>query len=173
MLDLASPVSLVVTGPELPVAYSPRGSDRIAQQLRLEQHSETLVLEGLSWELIGLVTGIEKRIATPFVPSWLLRAKEMLEDCASRDLTIAELAACSGVHPVYLARAYRRHFACSPGEYLRRCRILRVLGLLSGTDLPLVQIALQCGFSDQSQMTRTFSKTFGIPPARYRRLRRQ
>lgn len=170
LLDRASPVPLIIEGAGIRLLDDRLIGDRIVRELRLGAQLSNQVLEGLGLELIGHLATIEERTASRFAPSWLLQAREMIEDCCERDVSIAELAVSSGVHPVYLARAHRRYFRCSPGEYLRRCRLLRVRGLLSGTDLPLAEIALQCGFSDQSQMTRSFTSSFGIPPGRYRRL---
>jgi AraC family transcriptional regulator len=172
LLGRGSPVPLMLAGEGVRVPDDPLIGDRIVSQLREGLEPTAMILEGLGLELIGLVAAIEDRTSSRMAPRWLLLAKERLEDCFGDDLSIADLAASAGVHPVYLARAYRRYFGCSPGEYLRRRRLLRAQGLLSGTDLPLVQIALQCGFSDQSQMTRSFSSTFGVPPARYRAMRR-
>jgi AraC family transcriptional regulator len=173
LLRRAAPVPLIVGGHGFETLDDPLIGDRIVSELRLGSEASTVVLEGLGLELLGLLSETQERTRAPIAPTWLLRAKEMIEDCAASDLSVAQLALCSGVHPVYLARAYRRYFGCSPGEYLRRCRLLRVQGLLSRTDLPLTEIALQCGFSDQSQMTRSFSKSFGTPPARYRWRRRK
>jgi AraC family transcriptional regulator len=173
LLGRASPVPLIVGGVGFQALDDPHIGDRIVSELRLGLQASTVVLEGIGLELIGLLSESGERSRSRIAPAWLLRTKEMIEDCAGSDLSVAELALSTGVHPVYLARVYRRYFGCSPGEYLRRCRLLRVQGLLSGTDLPIVEIALQCGFTDQSQMTRSFSKTFGTPPARYRWLRKQ
>ena len=123
--------------------------------------------ESLGLELIGA-------LARPvdgdrLVPSWLSRARELLDDCP--DVTVSVVARAVGVHPVSLARAFRKHLGCSPGEYQRRTRLARLRGALMSTDASgLADTALQCGFSDQSQMTRAFTRTFGIPPARFRRL---
>lgn len=170
LLGRASPVPMIVGGPGFHALDDPLIGDRIVRELRGPK-SAALVLEELGLELIALLTENSK-YGSRFAPTWLLQVKETIEDCFQRELCIAELAVAAGVHPVYLARAYRRFFGCSPGEYLRRCRLLRVQGLLSRTDLPLVQVALQSGFSDQSQMTRSFTGSFGVPPGRYRRLRR-
>ncbi len=171
LLEPASPVPLIIEGKGFRLLDDHLIGDRIVRELRLETKLSSQLLEGLGLELLGHLAKIEERTASRFAPAWLLQAREMIEDCCEHDVTIAELAASAGVHPVYLARAHRRYFRCSPGEYLRRCRVLRVRGLLSGTDLPLVDVALQSGFSDQSQMTRSFTSSFGMPPGRYRRLR--
>ena len=173
LLNRASPVPLIVGGPNFRVSENPYIGDQIVRELRLGLETSSIALEDLGLELVGLLSEIEKSTAALSAPPWLLQAKEMIEDCADGDLSVAKLALSTGVHSVYLARAYRRHFGCSPGEHLRRCRLLRVQELLARTNLPLVEVALRCGFSDQSQMTRSFSAIFGVPPARYRLLRRQ
>lgn len=169
LLDRASPVSTIVSGSGMQLPHYSLIGARIANELRLRLQSSSLVLEGLGFELMGCLSGAEERTASSATPPWLAQAKEMVEDCACTDLSVGDLAQAAGVHRVYLARAYRRYFGYSPGEHVRYCRLLRVQELLS-TRLPLAQVALQCGFSDQSQMTRSFSTYFGLPPARYRRM---
>ena len=171
LLERASPVPMIVAGHGKPMPDVPLLSDRVVRELRRADSPETSVLEALGLELVGLVSAVGLD-PSRYVPGWLRAAWEMIEDCFDRELSMAELAACVGVHPVYLARAYRRHFACSPGEHLRRCRLARVRGLLAQTDLPLVEVALESGFSDQSQMTRLFSESFAVSPGQYRRLYR-
>jgi AraC family transcriptional regulator len=163
----------VVVGSSSPSSLDGDVGDRILDEVRNSLSLRTPVLEGLGFELIALVSLTPERTTSRTLRGWLLQAREMIHDCADLGLTIAELADSAGVHPVYLARAYRRHFGCSPGESLRSIRLRRVRELLGGTNLPLVEIALQCGFSDQSQMTRAFSKIFRTSPARYRELRRR
>jgi len=173
LLDEASPVPLMVERTGFPWRDESAIGDRILRETRLGVDVSIETLEGFGFELIGRLAGIHAVDRSQHVPGWLVRVREMIDDGGGAELTIAELAASEQVHPVYLARAYRRHFGCSPGEHLRGIRLLRAQGLLSGTDLPVVDIALQCGFSDQSQLTRSFSSRFGVPPARYRWLHKR
>jgi AraC family transcriptional regulator len=178
MLGQTSPLPRVVGGVGLhgsndPLIDDRMIGDRIVHELRCGLPSSTMVLECLGLELIGGLAHLGERSGSRTAPGWLMQARELIDDRVCDDLSITDVATSAGVHPVYLARAFRRYFQCSPGEYLRRRRLHRVQQLLFGTDLPLAQIALQCGFSDQSQMTRAFSSTFGMPPARYRWLHRQ
>lgn len=168
LLDRASPAPVVVCGTAVSSGDHRRIASRITSEFRREVVS-MFELEALGLELIGLLAYMEDRASAQCPPPWLIRAKEMIEDCAAYDLNVESVAVAVGVHPVYLARAYRRYFRCSPGEHQRRCRVLRVRALLTTTGLSLVDLALRCGFSDQSQMTRSFSEFFGVPPARYRR----
>ncbi len=175
-LDRASPVPLLVAGEKSRVLDDPLIADRMMREmmreLRRSGFPSALVLEGLGLELIGLLCAAQESQASRFTPGWLRTAREMVEESFQTGVTIASLAAMVGVHPVYLARAYRRHFGCSPGQHLRQCRLIRVQGLLSRTNLPLAEVALQSGFADQSQMTKRFHEHFGLPPGRYRRLHR-
>ncbi len=101
-------------------------------------------------------------------PHWLKWAKEILHEKFSEHLTLSDIAALVGVHPVYLATVFRRHHLCSMGEYLRRLRIEFACREISRTDAPLVDVALAAGFSHQSQFSRTFKRLTGQTPAQYR-----
>ncbi len=128
-----------------------------------------LSLQALCLELLGSMTG---RAVASERPSWLIRALELINDRQADPLTMREIAATVGVHPVHLARAFRRFYRCTPGDYQRFHRLGRAATLLGRTSLPLYEIALRVGFSDQSHFTRSFAVHFGVPPGQYRRLTR-
>ena len=73
------------------------------------------------------------------------------------------------MHPVAFARAFRRRYGRSPGEYLRECRLERAAGLLRDRRLSLADIAARAGFVDQSHFTRSFRRGFGCTPGAWRR----
>jgi AraC family transcriptional regulator len=104
-------------------------------------------------------------------PRWLAT----VEDRLRADMpppTLAELGALAGVHPVYLARAFRRHRGCSIGEFLRRQRLDVACRHLMTGDVPLSELSVLAGFCDQSHLTRRLKGATGVSPARLRRLRR-
>lgn len=72
------------------------------------------------------------------------------------------------VHPVHLARMFRRKYHCSIGEYVRRLRINYACRAMTVTDSALTEIALAAGFYDQSHFTRAFKKVVGMTPTQYR-----
>lgn len=133
------------------------------------QGAESLSLEALALELLGSLDGRAQRTNSG-TPGWLAAALDLLYDRYREDLTIAQIAAGVGVHSVYLARAFRRHFGCTPGEFARFRRLERSLALLLRTRLPLAEVAHGSGFADQSHFTRTFARWFGLPPGEYRML---
>jgi AraC family transcriptional regulator len=128
-----------------------------------------LTLDALCHELLGsmgrLAQCVDRR-----PPSWLDKAVELLHDRYLEDLSIADVANGVGVHPVHLARSFRLHFRCSPGEFTRFCRLERAARMLTRSDRPLSEIALESGFGDQSQFSRAFARDLGIAPGEYRTL---
>jgi AraC family transcriptional regulator len=82
--------------------------------------------------------------------------------------SVADLAAREGLHPVYLARVFRKQFGCSIREYRRRVRVRRAAGLLAGSDLPIAAIAARLDFFDQSHLCRDFRAELAVSPSHYR-----
>ena len=103
-------------------------------------------------------------------PRWLGVARELLRERCGEEVTVGEVARACGVHPVHLARAFRRHFGASPGAYLRRCRLERAAARLRDARESLGEVALRSGFADQSHLTTAFRRAHGVTPAEYRRL---
>lgn len=129
--------------------------------------SSPILTEGLCLELVAATSCPVARRAHA-IPRWLTQAQELLTDQCAEPLSITSLAATVGVHPAHLARNFSRFFRRSPGEHLRRSRVARAAALLLETDLPLVEIALSCGFTDQSHFTNVFRCYKSLSPAAFR-----
>ena len=86
----------------------------------------------------------------------------------SETLKLTQIAAEVGVHPVYLATAFRQKFGVTVGEFVRRLRIEHACAELKKEDLPLSAIALQAGFADQSHFSKVFKSYVGMTPREYR-----
>lgn len=137
-------------------------------ELRQNDDLSSLAVEELTLEL--LLTGAKEpwSPATP-IHTWLRRIREMLHEETSARLTLAELGRVADRHPVQVCRQFHRRFSCTIGEYVRRVRVACAQSLLRASQLPVAQIALTCGFSDQSQFTTAFRRLTGLPPHRYRK----
>lgn len=147
---------------------------RIAQELRQPDGCMPLAVSGLVLEMLALATRVHRlRGSGPRPPLWLLHARAFLHDNFKRSFMIGEVAAAAGVHPVYLAAAFRRHFGCSPSDYLREVRLDWVAEQLSLTDEPLSVLARRASFTDQSHLTRRFKQRYGVTPGRFRALKRR
>ena len=74
-----------------------------------------------------------------------------------------------GVHPVTLARGFRKAYGCSVGAYLRWLRVARAARRLAETEAPLAEVALAAGFADQSHFSNVFRRETGLSPSQFRR----
>jgi AraC family transcriptional regulator len=88
------------------------------------------------------------------------------------DPTIAEVAQECGLSSGYFARAFRRTTGVTPHQWLVRKRVERARALLLQSALGLADIAVLCGFVDQSHFTRVFAKFEGDSPGRWRQKHR-
>jgi AraC family transcriptional regulator len=82
--------------------------------------------------------------------------------------TLAEVARIADVHPMHLAKLFRKRFGYSMGEYLRRQRIAWACEQLSRSRGTISRIALDAGFADHAHFTRTFRRITGCSPSWYR-----
>ncbi|HYH05562.1 MAG TPA: AraC family transcriptional regulator [Thermoanaerobaculia bacterium] len=139
---------------------------RVAAELRRTDAAAPLIVEGLVLELFGLLSRREDEPRR--VPAWLGEARAIVERDFQRKLVLAELASEVGVHPVSLARAFRRHFGMTVGDAVRQLRIAYARErIAAGVALHIV--AAEAGFADQSHFTRAFTRSVGVAPASYRR----
>lgn len=102
-------------------------------------------------------------------PRQLNRVTELVHDNLDRQIALEEMAASVGLSPFHFAREFKRATGSSPYHYVMRERVERAKRLLSTTDLPLVEIGFQSGFSSQSHFTRVFRKLEETTPGAYRR----
>ena len=105
-------------------------------------------------------------------PRQLRRVLDFLSAHLSDDPTVAELARECGLSSGYFSRAFRRTTGVTPHQWLIRKRVERARQLLLGDGLGLSDIALVCGFVDQSHFTRVFTKFEGDSPGRWRQRHR-
>jgi AraC family transcriptional regulator len=144
---------------------APHVAGQLYDEFRHGDDVSTLMLEGLTCELIGWSARSlrEDRHGA----SWVHQARDLVRDRFAESVSLEEIARSVGAHPVHLARQFRRTFGCSVGELVRRTRIDFVCRQLA-TDAPLSEIAFRAGFSDQSHMTRLFRRAMGVTPRQYR-----
>jgi AraC family transcriptional regulator len=166
-------VSLKTTPDDLPgdaFRLGAPGAVRAAVRLlrsASDRDASVLELEALTHELTAEVRPLP---VPPHCPSWLMAARSYIADMARFEIGIADVAAAAGVHPVYLARQYRRWLGYSPGHDLRRRRVELAASMIASHNAPLSEIALTAGFCDQSHLNRAFMAQWGLTPAEFGRL---
>jgi AraC family transcriptional regulator len=143
-------------------------SQRLYTEYRNRDCFSFLTMEGLILELLAAVSRPKLPSKTD-APKWLLEVKDRLHDQFSENLSLDVLAQTAKVHPAHLARAFRLHFNSTLGDYLRHLRVDYACRQLSQTDLPLVEIALSAGFSDQSHFSRILKAHQGLTPTEFRK----
>lgn len=123
--------------------------------------------------LLELAEGVAlRRPVRKGVPGWLRGVREHLDEEPGRTHTLSGLAAEAGVHPVYLARAFRAGFGCSVSEYLHVRRLDLAVEALVATDAEVGSIGLRLGYYDHAHFTRFFSRRVGMSPSAFRRAAR-
>ena len=141
---------------------------KIYDEFRHLDSASSVAIQGLTMEMFAAVSRTNSNLSDRRPQRWLTCADEFLRESFSEHLTLAQVASAAGVHPVYLAREFRRFHGCTIGEHIRRLRVERACRQLSSSDESLATIAAGSGFSDQSHFSRTFKRLMGMTPAQYR-----
>jgi len=110
---------------------------------------------------------IRERACLP-VARRLDAAAQMIGDVTVRVPTLTEVAAQVGVHPMHLAKLFRRRFGCSLGEFVRRRRVSWACNELANRDRTISSIAAEAGFADHAHFTRIFRRLTGCTPRWWR-----
>jgi len=74
---------------------------------------------------------------------------------------------------IHFSRAFRQSTGTSPHRWLLHQRVEKAKGLLRDRQSPLSEVALACGFADQSHLTRVFTRLSGAGPAAWRRIHQE
>jgi len=97
------------------------------------------------------------------------RVSEYVEQHLGESIDLATLAAIAGVSVFHFARQFKQTTGEAPHAFLIRRRVERARDMLTGTDLPLSEIALINGFADQGHFGRHFRRLTGTTPRAFRR----
>jgi transcriptional regulator GlxA family with amidase domain len=112
--------------------------------------------------------GPRPRMRGGLPPKMLRRVREYIEAHLDEKISIESLADAIGLSMFHFARAFKQSEGVTPHDYLIRRRVKRAMELLAGTNLPLSEIAVTVGFSDQSHCARRFREIVGVCPRDYR-----
>jgi AraC family transcriptional regulator len=123
---------------------------------------DQFALDCLGAELVGTLTA----------PAWKSASASQMTLVADRlcahpsgNVRLAEIAADLGTHATTLTRQFRAAKGISMGEYRQIARARRANGMVLTGQIPLAAIAADCGYADQSHMTRDFLRRFGQTPS--------
>jgi AraC family transcriptional regulator len=109
--------------------------------------------------------------ATPRLSNTKLAVLQAFIDAhLSSPITVKDMATVVDLSPSYFVRLFGTVYGVSPHQYVQSRRLARAKKLLTTLrDVPLKAIAVDCGFSDQSHMTRLFKEKLSVTPMQFRR----
>lgn len=82
------------------------------------------------------------------------------------NISLNDLSELTQTNPFVLLRKFRKETGVTPHDYLNNIRIIHARNFIH-SGMNLIDIALHCGFSDQSHLTRKFKSKVGVTPGRY------
>ena len=149
------------------VVEDPTGNPRFIMDRRLKDK----VLEMRTMPHVSLDSPIPKHLLCGGLAAWqATRVRAHIEANLETPLRVAELAAMTRLSVSHFSRAFRISFGRPPHAYIMMRRAERAKRLILLDDpIPLAEIALRCGLSDQAHLSRIFRKIVGDSPATWRR----
>ncbi|MNU55426.1 HTH-type transcriptional activator Btr [compost metagenome] len=151
------------------VVENNRDSSLFILKMQSEIHlNDQLTESALHALLFGFITAPELKSYKQI--DWCVKLNQLINDNWNEQHNLSDLAMQIGVHPVTISKYFARYFGCTFGEYLRKLRVSKSLPLIKNPAYSLTEIALLCGFADQSHFIRVFKHYTGISPKSYRSL---
>jgi AraC-like DNA-binding protein len=161
---------------------------RVAEDLERKLAQQTRALHIKNIELERALKEIQELKAKPPLASTTLRdkasiprgglapwqahrAKALMDTNLGAKLPLSQLAEECGLSTRHFARAFRQTTGVPPHRWLLGRRVDRAKDLLRDPALSLAEVALACGFADQSHFTRMFTTVVGVTPGLWRRMR--
>lgn len=165
-----TPASFVLDRDRL-TAASPNGAlEMMLALLKLQQGEalaagveEILAFSGARFRRVD--SSSKKSMSAP-----LRTIVELMENNLEETLSLDQLATYSGRSRRQIDRLFQAQLGTSPSRYYMELRITKSRRLLQYSDLPLMDVAIACGFVSVSHFSKCYSAYFGYPPSREQRL---
>ena len=129
-------------------------------------YAESLA-NALGVHLLRHYTSLQKRalrVTSNLSPRRLRDVLDYMQEYYTQNLSVADLAAVAQMSPSHFAHLFRMTIGMAPHEYLIACRVEHAKQLLLTKKVPLHEVALSCGFADQSHLARHFRRITGVTP---------
>lgn len=133
--------------------------------------AQPVMMEEVAIELAGAVIGLSGSVAREAPSPHVGRMSEVLRYLAAHSAaphTIPALARMAKLSPYHFLRSFKAATGVTPHQWLLRARLREAAQRLAATHYPVTDIALDVGFEDLSNFTRTFRAEFGASPREYR-----
>jgi AraC family transcriptional regulator len=97
------------------------------------------------------------------------RALAYIEEHLGSKIEVGRIAEHVSLSKSHFSRAFKQSIGSSPMAYVSMRRVERARLMMTSTGQPLIEIALACGFADQSHLNRCFRRLIGTSPGKWRR----
>ncbi|WP_157826691.1 helix-turn-helix transcriptional regulator [Colwellia sp. 12G3] len=162
---------LVPVSDALVAAVAAQISDEIFQERKQEVFTERLVFVLL--EKVWRILNAEQTIKMNPDHVQLGRIQKVvtyIQKNVDKHLTIKELASVTLLSETHFRRVFIEAIGCTPHQFITQYRIQQAKKWLIYSKMPIIAIATELGFNDQSHFTVTFKKLLGVTPGKYRQL---
>lgn len=139
---------------------------KMQQEMLIDDSCSRIAIETLLLNLINY----SKNTCNKSTPQWVRLLDDLLNDKWNEQITLQELSNAAEKHPITISKHFRKYFSCTLGEYMRKLKISNSIPLIKNSRMSLTEIALYCGFSDQSHFTRNFKQMTGFLPKDFRNI---
>ncbi|MES2268862.1 MAG: AraC family transcriptional regulator [Bacteroidota bacterium] len=156
--------SFAVTNPQIRLLFY-----KLFKETKTNDDLTPIATQALTLQVLSKMQG-EKCNASLNAPTWVRQVKEVINDDVAGKFSLSRLSALVNVHPVHLSRDFSKYFNCNLGEYIRALRVAKAFTLMPDKKLSLTEIAMACGFADQSHFLRCFKNHNQYNPTVYRNL---
>ena len=143
--------------------------DELTAETDLYQYRVSMLLTGIWYEMISHIGKVSQPSAG------YIRKQERMQTMLSYihenyadHILLKDIAGAAGVSTGECCRCFKETINESPNQYLIKYRLSRASEFLTGTDLSVTDVALECGFNDTSHFIDYFRKKTGKTPIEYR-----
>lgn len=103
------------------------------------------------------------------VPVWLVNLKNQMSKKEHFTVGLAAMYQLSEMSAEHISRSIKKHFGCTPTDWINHFRLRHGANLLVSTDMEIIEVAMESGFENLSHFYHLFKKKFYLSPARYRK----
>jgi AraC-like DNA-binding protein len=148
---------------------------RLAGELRRPSDVPPVFAEARAMQALGYVAEtayqpqLHPALPSGLAPWQLRRSKEMFLANLSENLSLTNVAAVCKLSVSHFGRAFKHSTGLPPRQWVTAARVEEAQKLLAKSHTPLAEVAVMCGFSDQSHFSRIFGRVVGASPGVWRR----
>jgi len=147
--------------------HGPQATRRIQKVLTGREIQKTQRIN-LQRRNVSLTEGKNARQNVSLPPRKLKQIVEAINRNLEQKFVLDEMAQIAGLNRHYFARSFKQSTGKTPHQFLLERRVSMAQNLLQTSNLPIVEIAYQCGFSSQAHLTTQFRLTTGFTPHQFR-----